>query len=149
MIFDGSNGKVVVDDTGIRITRKGIANFLTQGLQGEKFIPFDSIRAVQFKEAGRWMAGFIQFSTVGSIDRPGGMLAATKDENAVLFESSQQPDFERLRKILEDKIRKRSETPTVPDGSIVEELERLAALMDRGLLTREEFDARKASLLSK
>jgi multidrug resistance efflux pump len=33
-------------------------------------------------------------------------------------------------------------------ASVTNELERLAQLLDRGLLTREEFDEQKASLLA-
>ena len=150
MNFEGSNGVIRVDGENLRITRKGFANFLTQGLQGEKTLPFSSIRAVQFKEAGRWMAGYIQFSTAGSIDRPGGIMEATKDENAVLFERSQQAQFEELRALVEGKLHSQSRPATYSSApSAVEELERLAGLLDRGLLTREEFDQRKKSILSR
>ena len=152
MIADGSNGSIEANEDGIKIKRKGFANFLTQGIQGEKFLPYSSIRAVQFKEAGGWMAGFIQFSTVGSIDRPGGILEATKDENAVLFEKKQQGNFEAVRNLIEDKMRSRAKegSPTVVSGnSDVDELERLASLLERGLLTRAEFDLKKSKILSR
>lgn len=94
------------------------------------------------------MAGFIQFTTIGSIERRGGMLEATKDENAVLFERSQQPNFEKLRNIIEEKIRT-TEQPSGRDDSMAGELERLANLVDRGFLTRDEFEVEKAKIFKK
>jgi hypothetical protein len=148
MLVEGSNGTVVVEQNALRIRRKGFANILTQGLQRERVIPLTSIRAIQFKEAGRWMAGYIQFSVVGAIDRPGGIMEATKDENAVLFERSQQPAFEELRRVVEQHLA----VPQPPVGgtkSVGEELERLAGLLDRGLLSRSEFEQMKRSLLTR
>ena len=146
MIIEGSNGAIDFRDESLRIRRKGIANILTQGLQGERVIPLSSVRAVQFKEAGRWMAGFIQFSVVGAIDRPGGIMEATKDENAVLFERAQQPAFEELRNIVEAHLASPKPQPN-STASVGEELERLASLLERGLLTRQEFDEMKRNLL--
>lgn len=148
MIAEGSNGSIKLEEDSVKITRKGIANFLTQGLQGEKVIPVHSIKAIQFKEAGKWMAGFIQFTTIGSIERRGGMLEATKDENAVLFERSQQASFEILRRIIEDKMRD-AEQPISRADSTAEELERLANLVERGFLTRDEFEKKKADILQR
>ena len=148
MLVDGSNGSITVDRECLRIRRKGVANLLTQGFQGEKTIPFGTIRAVQFKEAGRWMAGYIQFSISGAVERPAGIMEATKDENAVLFEKKQEPAFQKLRKLVEDQISRAA--PTQPQrASVTDDLERLAALFDRGLLTREEFDQQKRELLSR
>lgn len=148
MLIEGSNGTIDFRDDNIRIRRKGIANILTQGLQGERVIPLSSIRAVQFKDAGRWMAGYIQFSVVGAIDRPGGIMEATKDENAVLFERAQQPAFEGLRSIVEAHLSSPKLQP-INLASAGEELERLASLLERGLLTRDEFDDMKRSLLAR
>jgi hypothetical protein len=148
MHIEGSNGTVVVEQGSLRIRRKGLANILTQGIQGERVIPLTSIKAIQFKEAGRWMAGYIQFSVVGAIDRPGGILEATKDENAVLFERTQQPAFEQLRDLVQQHL-------TAPHSDIaggvsaLDELERLARLLDRGLLDRKEFELMKERLLNR
>lgn len=70
-------------------------------------------------------------------------MEATKDENAVLFEKSQQAGFERLR----DTIRAEIGKPSVAACDGADELTKLADLVERGFLTREEFDARKAVLL--
>lgn len=145
MRYEGSNGSVELLEDRIVIRRKGIANMLTQGLQGDKEIPLSSIMAVHFKDAGKWMAGLIQFTIMGGREFRGGMLEATKDENAVLFERKQQPSFEQLR----DEIRSRIIKPASASvgGNASDELTKLAVLVEKGFLTREEFDKRKAELL--
>lgn len=147
MQVEGSNGTVWLDDDQIRIRHRGVANLMTQGAHGEKTIPLRNITAVQFKQAG-WTAGYIQFTLVGGIDRPGGVLEATKDENAVLFIKEQQPLFEQLKSTVEERVRRlHKPIAAAPSGGAAEELERLAALVDRGFLTRDEFDAKKAKIL--
>ncbi len=148
MIIEGSNGVIIAEEGALRIRRKGLANILTQGLQGERVIPLSSIRAVQFKGAGRWMAGYIQFSVAGAIDRPGGILEATKDENAVLFERSQQGEFEELRDLVLAAIAAQN-APTAASSTVGEELERLASLLEKGLLTPDEFSEMKRKLLAR
>jgi len=127
MLIEGSNGVVEVDGECLRIRRKGVANLFTQGFQGEKTIPFSTLRAVQFKEAGRWMAGYIQFSIVGAVERPPGIMEATKDENAVLFEKKQEPAFQQLKRLVEDRLALAAPTHS-GSPSVAGDLERLAAL---------------------
>jgi len=146
MIIEGSNGTITLENDRLRIRRKGIANFLTQGIQGEKTIPFTAIRAVQFKDAGSWMAGYIQFTLAGAIERAPGILEATKDENAVLFEKKQQPQFDLLRQKVEQYMKLNAQGTT---SSVADQLEKLASLLDKGLLTREEFESQKMALLSR
>ena len=142
MFADGSNGSVELTGDSVVIRRKGLANILTQGIQGEKVISLSSITAIQFKESGNWMAGMIQFTLQGGREFRGGMLEATKDENAVLFEKKQQPAFVELR----DRVRSLMAKSAPVSTSRTEELIKLAELVDRGFLTREEFEQRKSEM---
>ena len=145
MRAEGSNGSVELLDDSIVIRRKGLANILTQGLHGEKTIPFSNITAVEFKAAGTWMAGMIQFTLVGGREFRGGLAEATRDENAVLFTKAQQAAFEAVR----DTVRKNvtGNDGALSQSSVADELTQLAALVDRGFVSREEFDERKRTLL--
>ncbi len=148
-IFDGYGATVEIDQDGLTIRRKGLVSFSLHGIKGAKRIPFASIVAVQFKAANLMTSGYIQFSILGGNESRGGLMAATKDENSVLFKGKKQnAEFERLRLAVEDGI-KRARMPNAPaaNKSIADELSRLADLLDRGLLTRAEFDQQKASLL--
>ncbi len=52
-----------------------------------------------------------------------------------------------LRSLLNDRARGGMQVPSRSSGHVAEELERLAALRDRGVLTDLEFEAQKAKLL--
>lgn len=145
MLADGSNGSIEIAGDSIIIRRKGFANILTQGVQGDKQIPIKNITSIQFKSAGGMMAGLIQFSILGGREFRGGMLEATKDENAVMFSREQEPAFLELREMIQRRMNHPERSATMPT---VEELERLAALHEKGLLTAEEFSEAKRGMLS-
>lgn len=147
MFADGSNGSVEFLGDRIIIRRKGFANVMTQGLQGDKTVPISSITAVQFRNAGSVMAGLIQFTLVGGREFRGGMMEATKDENAVMFTNGQQAAFEQLRDAVQAQMGK-GQAPLPSPQSHVGDLVQLADLLERGHITKEEFDASKARLLA-
>lgn len=151
MIFDGRNGGTVeLLDTILVIRRSGVASFLTQGLKGEKRIPYASVSSVQFKEAG-FTTGYIQFGVTGGIESGRGIWDATTDENTVLFVKEAADEFRQLRDIVEERMATARNGPSTPSitspVNIAEELTRLADLRDRGVLTGEEFAQQKARLL--
>jgi hypothetical protein len=146
-VFEGHGGTVVVHEHLIAIHRHGVGSFLTQGIKGEKRIPFKSITAVQFKAAGRQMAGYIQFSILGGIESRAGIFDATLDENTIMFAFEQNARFAELRDIVEDRCRQTSGAAGPQTGSLADEIEKLAALRDKGVLTAEEFDAQKVRML--
>lgn len=151
MIYDGRNGGTVeVLDNVLIIRRKGITGFLTQGLKGEKRIPFSSITSVQFKEPGI-TTGYIQFGIMGGMESRGGVFDATTDENTVLFLAKALKEFRQLRDIVDSRIGRPAQATPAPAASSVsfsEELTRLADLRDRGVLTEDEFAEEKARLQS-
>src|ERR1700761_4798262 len=87
---DGHNGQVRAYEDRIVVRRRGILGFLTNGMKGDKTIPYSSITAVQYKKAGLLLNGYIQFSIKGGVEDKRGVFAATKDENTVLFRMGQQ-----------------------------------------------------------
>lgn len=74
-----------VFDDRVAITPKGILGFLNKRLKGTKEIPFTSIVAIQFKEAGAVFGGFLQFTLSGGIESRGGILAIAAQENTFIF----------------------------------------------------------------
>lgn len=148
MLADGSNGSVEFLGDRIIIRRKGFANKLTQGFQGDKTIMVRHITGVQFRAAGSMLAGSIQFTVMGGREYGGGLLEATKDENAVLFAANQQPAFETMRDAVQDAIADGGSVPAAPAQSAATELASLADLVEKGFLSREEFEEQKQRLLS-
>lgn len=61
----GHGGDLELTETTLRIKRKGVLGFLTQGLKGDKEILISHISSIQFKKAGILINGYIQFAFVG------------------------------------------------------------------------------------
>lgn len=133
----GQTKSITVSEDAVTI----IPRALYHGFIGEKRIPFSSITAIQFKEAGSWLAGFIQFSIKGGGEWHGQV---NQDENALQFDKEFNTEFAALREFVERQMA----TATVsPMTSTADELMKLAALRDQGILTDEEFASQKAKLL--
>ena len=123
---------------------------ILSGLSGNKTIPMKSIQSVQFKEAGSALNGFIQFGILGGLESNGGILAAGVDENSVFFNKSENDIAKQIREYIEGKIY--NDTPShqtivTQNISAADELLKLKELQDKGIISREEFEAQKAKLL--
>jgi hypothetical protein len=99
--------------------------------------------------------GFVQFTVPGDREKRSAFGSQTssagKDENSVIFIRKQMPEFEKLRAAVETALVQGAQatTPQQFGPSIGDQITQLAALRDQGLLTSEEFAAKKADLLSR
>ena len=91
--------------------------------------------------------GYIQFSFLGGREAKRGLLQSTQDENSVVFNKRQQSAFDEIKSQI-DRIRGAFDrgVADVPVSEL-DEIEKLASLKSRGIITEEEFQAKKAQLL--
>lgn len=148
----GRNGQVCFDGQCVTITRKGFIARSSVG-KGEKRLPISQIAAVQWKPAGWGWNGFIQFTVPGGNEQQSAFgsqtMRAAKDENSVMFTKKQMPEFERLRAAIDEAI-VRQHAPHAAgssESSVADELAKLAALRDQGIITDADFEAGKAKVL--
>ena len=142
-----SNGKyhVVVENGYLRWSSKGFMNLMTQGSKGEKTIPIKSITAVQIKKP-RLTTGYIQFAYSGASESKGGIMDAVKDENTITFSSKKElAQAEELKALIES-IQNESSQPTT-SSSDADEILKFKELLDAGVITEEEFEAKKKQIL--
>ncbi|MDQ8040504.1 DUF4429 domain-containing protein [Cellulosimicrobium sp. XJ-DQ-B-000] len=138
------------DGQFVTIERKGLGR-ATVG-KGTKRIPVGSITAVQWKKPGALVNGYIQFTLAGGNERRASFgrqtYDAAGDENSVIVTKAQQEVFLQLREAVEAAIVARH-APAAPAAPVsgAEEVERLADLHQRGILSDEEFTAAKARAL--
>jgi len=140
----GLNGQLELTDSVVRIRRKGMLSVMLMGLKGDKEILLRQISSIQFKKAGL-TNGYIQFTFQGGQEAKGGVFQATSDENTVMFTQGQQPAFERIKATIEQRL-----AAANGNGSAVSplgELEQLAVLRDKRIITEQEFEAKKKQLL--
>jgi hypothetical protein len=145
----GVNGQLSFDGSTVVIRREGFFGRATHG-RSDKALSVKSIGAVQFKPANALVNGHIQFSVSGESSKHsvgfGKSQDAAKDENAVIFTKKQAPDFEAIR----DAVREaQAHGGIAPAPDAADQLAKLAALRDQGILTDEEFTAKKAQLLER
>jgi hypothetical protein len=143
---DGHNGQLEMSKTSVIIKRNGLMSFIGHGIKGDKEILISQISAIQFKNAGSMINGYIQLTFIGGQEAKGGISEAASDENTVLFQLSQQPEFEIFKQELQDRMRKLSAGDN-KSYSNLDELEKLASLRDRKIISEEEFQLKKHQLL--
>ena len=146
-----SNAKaiVTVEKEMISIARKGFLSFATQGLKGEKSIPIKNITAMQLKKPGL-TTGYIQFSQHGMMESKGGVFDATKDENTIIFNSKKDyAQAQELKKYIESIQLKVNETAVSVESNFsdADEIIKFKGLLDSGVITNDEFEAKKKQIL--
>ena len=152
----GYGGTLAVTPTKVIISRKGLASLVLHGLTGDKEILIKDITSIQFRMPGiTGTRGYIQFTFPGAKESKGGLLDAMNDENTVVFSKwlgfgrNETAEFIEAKQLIE---KYRSEAAVAPSANVKpassgEELERLAGLVEKGYLTREEYDKRKREIL--
>lgn len=123
--------------------------FLNKGMKGTKDIPFASVVAVQFKEAGAVFSGFLQFTIAGGNESRGGLLAAAKDENTFMFAHTRNNALAKeIKAHIEAAVRlARAPQRTATPSGLSDELLTLAKLREQGALSEEEFHAAKRKFI--
>ena len=147
----GVNGQIELQGNKIKIMRKGALSFLTHGMSGEKEIRIQVITSIQVKRATMFTNGFIQFAFQGGSEAKGALFQATQDENTVMFNTSQADVFMKLKAEVERRIDELTANPpaaTAAPVSAFDELEKLAGLRERGIVSEEEFEEQKRRLLN-
>jgi hypothetical protein len=132
---------------GCRIdSKKGCGQFFASGLNGERSIPVSTITAIQLKLGG-WTPGYILFSYAGSKPFNGGLLEATHDPDAFIFQKTFNSDVEKFKVAVELAMRQSKIQHPASSASTADELRKLADLKTDGILSSEEFDTAKRKLL--
>lgn len=90
-------------------------------------------------------AGYLQLTLSGGSEAKGGLLQSTRDENSVNFHARKNKTFLEAKDKIESRIMKHSKgTDTISEA---DELEKLASLKDKGIITPDEFEAKKKKIL--
>jgi len=148
--FKGSNGHIAFDGQTVKITRKGLGGFVS-GNRGEKTIPLASVTGVEFK-AGGLTVGYLQVSQSGHSPKTGRNKTETllQDENTVTFYSKQNDAARAVAdEINAALLAKHSGASTQAAPDVADQIRKLSELRDQGILSEDEFTAKKAELLER
>lgn len=149
--YNGYNADVYVYDDKVVIIGKGY----NKGI-GEKSIPMASISAVQFVPSNGMTNGYLTFNVLGEVASSRGGIGsgyhARQSENTVIVKTPADDNVLRKIKNFVDQAKvnashSNSATIIQQTASPAEELKKMKELLDMGILTQEEFDAKKKQLL--
>jgi len=101
----------------------------------------------KLKKAGM-TAGYIQLTLKGGSEAKSGLFQSTTDENSINFHSAfggnNNELFAEAKKLIEEII---NAVNSPAKNSGLDDLEKLAALKEKGIISEEEFQAKKKQLL--
>ena len=130
-----------------------VANATRGAGNGKKRINFSDITTVHYHEPTNTTCGFIQFSYPGSVECTGSFDKILNDENAIPVRYSEANlareivDFVEQKRTETKNDTKSSPTTLIVSTSAADELKKFKELLDMGIITQEEFDAKKKELL--
>lgn len=147
LVLHGGQGKTLfVSRDSIRIVQEHLDE------RRDKAILLRHVTAVEVKKPGAF-DGFIQFSFAGgtphdrSSSLTGGAFDAARDENAVTFKDMDAYDLALKIKVHVEAWAPAAHGVGEPHPPPVDEIRALKALVDEGVLTQDEFAAKKRLLL--
>ena len=154
--IDGNRGQIlrVYEERCVISVRSGVkAIMFGTALNGDKEYYYKDLTSVQFKNLGV-TSGYLQFEYAGA--HSGNNYVS---ENSFVFSagigtSKYSKLKEEMPKVYEDIRRRINEAKKTQNATVVaalspaEELKKYKDLLDSGIITQEEFDAKKKQLLS-
>ena len=156
-LIGNSKTMEVYEDHCVIMGRKGVAGVMTGNVfNGSKEFYYVDLTSVQYKKASVWSNGFIQFEYPGSHSGGGNR---TSENSFVIVKalttSGINHDYlkrcEEAYLYIKERIafyKKQKNTPlVVAEVSSADELKKFKELLDQGIITQEEFDAKKKQLL--
>lgn len=145
MSLGDKKNRVELWSNKVTIHHSGMLNAVNVGLTGDKDIYLDRITGVQVKKPGM-TTGYIQFAVQGH-EAKGGVTGAVQDENTITFKGKKEYEVAVQMKDRVEAMMRQSASAPVAASSLADELGKLAALRDQGILTLDEFEAQKRAML--
>ena len=147
------DGEMHISETAVTLVPKGLLAKINKGSTGTKTVRLSAITSVQIKKPG-FTSGFIQLSFSGESAKRGGAFKAVQDENALTISGTDQYEDALRAKALIEHYQAHRDTPSTPPAtkqapSHADQIRSLAGLRDDGLLTEEEFEAKRKEILAR
>jgi hypothetical protein len=142
MYFHGFRGNMELTDSLLKIVRKNNG--------GEHSIPLSQIVSVIVKKPGLTSNGLIHIQTVASqgTSNSKSKIEYGMDMNTIFFTKSSYQDALIFKDAIENAISKQTQNPTPPAQSdLTSQLKELKELVEQGLISEDDYEKKKQSLL--
>lgn len=159
MEVKGRNGIVSAYEDRVEISRKSAVGFLTQGIKGDRIIHYRDMTSIETKRPSFIANGYMQFiiNPELSIKQKVSIISGTtpesmKDPNAVIFTAMKKKtlsEFDELKDYVLSRLNFYHDDSNnyVPDSNNFDDLTKLKQLLDDGIITQDDFDAKKKQIL--
>ena len=156
--FKGQNGKLIVYDDYLAISRDTFAGFISQGgSSGERRYFYKDISSIEYKKPTFLANGYFKILVTGSIETNSkvGIFSSTRssmqDQNNVVlraFSKNIGDETDRIYSLVMQKLSESKKDKVTDNSSKMDELKKLGELKASGVLTEEEFQKEKEKLLN-
>lgn len=157
-LFNAGGGSIELTAEGVVINKKNtnmggsgsllnVAIGLATSTKGDLLMPYGAIHSVNISQGGFMTPPFIQVLMTGEAPVSDSEVAM-KTPSCLLFKKGTLSEFQALKREIEKRV---AEAKAAGSGggavSVADEIAKLGQLLNSGLLTQEEFDAKKKALL--
>jgi len=143
-IIEHKQGTVEIYEDRIIIKKNGSLYYMRSGSQ--KTYYFDQIKAIEMNRKRPLIdSAFIEINIGGQVGVQGGSLL----ENSIPFKKNDDMEvaYEKIMKYY-DEYKKRANSANASGGvSMADEIKKYKEVLDNGIISQEEFDAKKKKLL--
>ena len=157
MTLKGTNGTITAYASKVVISRSGFIATASHGFKGDRTFFYRDLSGIDFKKPGL-TNGYIKFIVPGAKDTSiNNILMFTSsdsmsDENSVIlraFNKNTPALSEEMYEFLMQKIQEsKNPTPSQSTISSADEILKYKQLLDAGIISQDEFDAKKKQLLN-
>lgn len=156
MSLKGTNGTITAYDDRVVISRSGFLSIASQGFKGDRTYFYKDLSSVEYKKPGL-TNGYFQFIIAGSSSNPisntlmGTSKDSMEDENAVIlraFNKSVPADADKMYQLILSQMQTCKNSSCGNTLSAADEILKFKSLLDSGIITQTEFDAKKKQLLN-
>lgn len=143
----GVNGKIELFPHKIRI-KKGFTALKDAKTKSDKEILLNQISSIKFSNASKNKTGFIKFAFSGGDESKKGLFQASHEENVLNFNQQQQMAFKQIKEMIEAQmIIQHNPITDKKEKTNFYEIEKLAELREKGIISEKEFEAKKRQIL--
>jgi hypothetical protein len=154
-----TNGLLKVYEDKVIISRKTAMGFVSQGLKGDKTFFYSDLSSVEYKKPSIIANGYIKFIVAGTIETKQniGMLGTTtrnalNDENTLILRAFNKEIPKKSEDLYNYILLRMQECKnrnlSINNISNADEIMKFKELLDKGIITQQEFDKKKQELLN-
>lgn len=144
----GRSGNLIIEENKVIIERSSLLSQSVFGKTNKEFY-LHSITGLNIRWPNFLMNGYFQILAKGTSEKKGRTSDIALDENTIIFKKIHVPQFQIAKSIIDSLLQKKETSPAPLQNTFsnIEQIEKLHELMEKGVITKDEFELKKKELL--